>query len=287
MSSPGLSLPSTSAIVDVVTGGSGTGAASKLRYGLYRSGPDLVELFGSIGIPLQIGISGRVPAVRAAINASLQSEGGRSQILKLACAALDPRLFRDNKGALEEALQHVNHALRGDGYELVARELRCEAIRLHSAATASEELRDKVDTLNMDAVAMECERALENADTDPEDSLTAACSLLESVAKTMLERLQVPLPANEDIQHLWQALRRELKLSPDRPDLEPNVRQVLGGLVSTVQGIGALRTRGGDAHGRAGTTKRVDARIAKLAVHAASAVALFTIETWELRAKRK
>ncbi|MFZ2980673.1 MAG: abortive infection family protein [Sphingobium sp.] len=44
-------------------------------------------------------------------------------------------------------------------------------------------------------------------------------------------------------------------------------------------GIGALRTHGGDAHGREKGARRIDARIAHLALNAASSLALFLIET--------
>jgi hypothetical protein len=43
----------------------------------------------------------------------------------------------------------------------------------------------------------------------------------------------------------------------------------------------ALRTHGGDAHGRERGFARIDYRIASLAIHAASTVALFVIETWQ------
>ena len=59
-----------------------------------------------------------------------------------------------------------------------------------------------------------------------------------------------------------------------------DIRTILGGLSSTVSGIGALRTHSGDAHGREKGTKRVDAHIARLAVSSASALAVFLIESW-------
>jgi hypothetical protein len=59
------------------------------------------------------------------------------------------------------------------------------------------------------------------------------------------------------------------------------VRSILGGLNFTIQGIGALRTHAGDGHGRERGFKRIDTRIAHLAIHAAGCVALFIIETWQ------
>ena len=50
--------------------------------------------------------------------------------------------------------------------------------------------------------------------------------------------------------------------------------------------IGALRTHGGDAHGREKGFKRLDARIARLSINAAGSLALFLIETWETHQHR-
>ncbi|MFW8587398.1 abortive infection family protein [Rhizobium beringeri] len=64
------------------------------------------------------------------------------------------------------------------------------------------------------------------------------------------------------------------------------MRQVLGGLTSVAKGIGALRTHGGDAHGREKGFRRIDSRIARLALNSASSIALFLIETWESKQLR-
>jgi len=61
---------------------------------------------------------------------------------------------------------------------------------------------------------------------------------------------------------------------------------VLGGLATTARGVGALRARAGDAHGRERGSARIDGRIARLAVHAVGALALFLVETWERRQRR-
>ena len=128
-------------------------------------------------------------------------------------------------------------------------------------------------------------RALESAETDPEDAITAACSIVESVCRSILVELQLPLPAKRDIDGLVKAVQEPLNLSPARSDLPTeiaaDVKQVLGGLTTTAKGIGAWRTHAGDAHGRERGFRRVDARIARLAVHAASTLALFLIEMWE------
>src|SRR3546814_1403226 len=64
----------------------------------------------------------------------------------------------------------------------------------------------------------------------------------------------VPLPPKKDIDGLIRAVQGPLGLSPGRSDLPPeieaDIRQTLSGPTSVAKGIGALRTHGGDAHGR-------------------------------------
>jgi hypothetical protein len=60
-----------------------------------------------------------------------------------------------------------------------------------------------------------------------------------------------------------------------------DVRATPGGLATVIQGVGALRPHAGDAHGRERGYARIDARIGRLSIHAASTVALFLIETWQ------
>ena len=99
------------------------------------------------------------------------------------------------------------------------------------------------------------------------------------------------MPDKKDIKALFNAVRKPLGLSPDRTDVDPliadDVRKILGGLATVVEGIGALRTHGGDAHGRERGYVRIDHRIAALAIHSASTVALFLIETWQKKFPRR
>lgn len=156
------------------------------------------------------------------------------------------------------------------------------------SAAVMDALTATVAVIDFDTVNHDIERAMANAETDPEDAVTAACSILESVCRSILVELDLPLPAQKDIQGLYKAVREPLGLDPAKtgvPELiSGDVRAILGGLNSTIQGIGALRTHGGDAHGRErGTRRTIDRRIARLAIHSASAAALFLIETWQLK----
>ena len=109
--------------------------------------------------------------------------------------------------------------------------------------------------------------------------------MIEDVCHSILRELGESIPKRKDVQGLYSALKKPLGLSPDRSDIDPriagDVRQVLSGLFTVTAGTGSLRTHGGDAHGRERGSARLDARIARLSIHAASTLALFLIETWQ------
>jgi hypothetical protein len=72
---------------------------------------------------------------------------------------------------------------------------------------------------------------------------------------------------------LYKAVREALGLPPGCEDLPSevagDVRQVLSGLHKALQGIGALRTHAEDAYRPEQGFRRIDAKIARLAIHPA------------------
>lgn len=147
------------------------------------------------------------------------------------------------------------------------------------------ELAELSEVIDFDTVNRDLDRALASSQTDPEDTVTAACSMVESVCQSIPIELGQPLPAKNDVQRLYNAVKQPLGLSPDSSDIDPlianDVRQILSALATVIGGVGALRTHGGDAHSREKGYARVDARIARLTIHAASTAALFVIKTWQ------
>jgi hypothetical protein len=66
------------------------------------------------------------------------------------------------------------------------------------------------------------------------------------------------------------------------PDSQRNWIRVGGNVTG---GVAALTTHEGSAHGHANKNYRIEARHARLAVHAAHTMAVFLLETWEARKK--
>ena len=195
------------------------------------------------------------------------------------------REYIDAEDKLSAVIEYMNKRLAFDGYEL--RQIG-QAYKLVSTGTntvAAAALSDKARLLDLSSVEADFNRAVAAADRDPEDAITSACSTVESVCKCILDKLGQPYPVKEDISHLSQDVAKHLGLSPARTDLPAllagDLKHILGGLQSVASGIGSLRTHFGDAHGRGTGRTPVDARIARLAIHAASTLSLFYIETWQ------
>ncbi len=132
----------------------------------------------------------------------------------------------------------------------------------------------------LDSVQVEFERSLQHAVTDPAAAITAASSMIESMCKVYLEDRGIPLPAKQDIGHLWKAVSSHVGFDPGSKE-DDDVRKVLSGLISVVTGIGALRTHAGSAHGRGRRRYRLEPRHARLAVQASQTIVAFLLETTE------
>jgi hypothetical protein len=150
-------------------------------------------------------------------------------------------------------------------------------------AGPSKSLGDRIEAEGIPVIEIEYRRALETVERDPEAAITAACSILESVCKTYLEVQNLPLPNKQVLGPLWAATAEHLGLTP-KVMADDDLKRILQGLYSIADGIAALRTHEGSAHGRGALKSyRVGPRHARLAVHAAHTMALFVLETWEAR----
>ena len=278
------------ALVDAITGGAGQGPDMEVPIGIYRSGPKLVQFFLDCGLNLEIGPVSRVPATTDLLRAAASRPDGEEVIKRVMLKVCDPREYLREPDKAAAVREHVNRALEPEGLALVLVGGRVHLTERTASRTIVEPFASKVAILNFDTVQVEIARALLNLTDDPEDAVTAACSLIEAVCRSILIEMNLPLPPRKDIEGVLRAVQQPLGLAPGRSDLEPeveqDVRQILSGLTSVAKGVGALRTHGGDAHGREKGFRRIDPRVAQLAVNAASTIALFLIETWEKQQRR-
>lgn len=132
----------------------------------------------------------------------------------------------------------------------------------------------------IDYVNDQWSKALERKIQDPEGAITTARTLLESVCKYILEKKKVAYDEKHDLPKLYFLTAETLNLAPQQ-HIEEIFKQILGGCQTVVNGLGSLRNKTGDAHGKGQRYVKPAERHAKLAVNLAGTVSVFLIETLE------
>jgi hypothetical protein len=149
--------------------------------------------------------------------------------------------------------------------------------------TADAEL---LSRLSLDAVNAVWQRALDRVVSEPEGAITAARALLETVCKHILDDLPVTYSDTDDLPKLYRLTADALNIAPSQ-HTEHVFKQILGGATAVVEGLGAVRNRLGDAHGKGRQPAKPAPRHARLAVNLAGSMTLFLVETWEARKAHK
>ena len=129
------------------------------------------------------------------------------------------------------------------------------------------------------------QKALERKLTDPEGAITLSRTLLESVCKHILDELEVDYnDKNIDLPALYKKTATELNLSTSQ-HTEPIFKQILGGCSGVVNGLGNLRNKLGDAHGKGKNAIKPAPRHAELSVNLAGSMALFLVQTFQSKSE--
>ena len=154
--------------------------------------------------------------------------------------------------------------------------------QLESVAPAGNAVSDALKTLSAEEVHTIWARALERRASDPEAAITSARTLLESACKHVLEEEGVAYDDKADLPKLYGLTAHALNVAPDQ-HTEKVFKQILGGCQAVVEGLGSMRNKLGDAHGKGRSAPKPAARHAELAVNLAGAMAMFLVNTWAAR----
>jgi hypothetical protein len=123
------------------------------------------------------------------------------------------------------------------------------------------------------------DKALERRSTDPEGAITTARALIETTCKYILDSLSIQYDDNYDLPKLYILTANQLNLAPQNHQ-EEIFKQILGGCQSVINGLGSLRNKVGDAHGKGLRHVKPHERHAKLAVNLAGTLSSFLIDTF-------
>jgi hypothetical protein len=148
--------------------------------------------------------------------------------------------------------------------------------------TPSRTLEEFIRDRDAPSVEAEFNRALSNVASNPREAVSAASNILESICKVYIEEEGLDAPAKQDLKPVWTIVRKHLGFDPSTIE-DQDLQQILSGLISIVEGIGALRTHASSAHGASPKSYKLESRHARLAVHSAHTVALFILESWQKR----
>jgi len=264
------------ALAECITGGSAWHPETSI---IYRTGPAIIKFFRSIGYDINSIVGSRVPFTQDLLIRINTVSDGFKQITRITESLLDPRDYVNREDKLENVANYLNKYLAYDGFELAKIGTTYHIVETGGTAPVTEQFASTAVYLSLPNVNADFKRAVSSIDSDPEGAVTSACSTLESVAKSILDDLGKPYPKDQSIQPLVLTTLRELKLAPDQHS-EAEIKRILGSLVNISAGIGVLRTKYGDAHGRGKKFAQLLPRHARLAVNAASTIGLFLLETY-------
>ena len=143
---------------------------------------------------------------------------------------------------------------------------------------------DALATFDSDGVHAVWTKALARRTADPEGAITMGRTLLETVCKRVLDERNEIYDDRADLPDLYKAVATLLNLAPDQHTEAP-IKAILGSAMNLVNGLGTLRNRLSDSHGRGGRIPvKPSQRHASLAVNMAGALAAFIVETHQEKA---
>lgn len=210
------------------------------------------------------------------------------KFLKFLCECLHP-VVRSNPTEVEQLKDSFNLLLKDADYELVAktsingRSLYAAKRISPSTDTHLNALKGKFETADSDYLVRQITRMESAVNDDPGLAIGTAKELIESVCKTILDERGIDDYDSLELPKLVRLTVKELKLTPpdisDSAKAADSIKRILSNLVTITSGIAELRNSYGTGHGKSAKTKGLGARHARLAIGAASTLAVFLFET--------
>lgn len=214
--------------------------------------------------------------------------GDDDSFLAFLCETIHP-VVRPDPSEAERICQLYNQYLRNDGFQIVEKTRlsgkpvfigRYAGVGIAPGLTAAKVTLGGTDPGYIAQQITSMEAAILN---DPSLAIGTAKELVETCCKTILEARNVGFGKSADLPELIKSTVRVLELAPDNiPDSSKaadTIKRLLNNLATITQGVAELRNQYGTGHGKAAGAKGLGPRHAKLAVGAASTLAVFLAET--------
>lgn len=129
-------------------------------------------------------------------------------------------------------------------------------------------------------IHIQWQKVLGRMKTEPEGAITSARTLIESILKYILDEQGIEYNDGAELPDLYKEVAKFLNLAPEQHQ-EQIFKQILGGASGIISGLGALRNKLGDAHGKSRKSVKPSERHSELAVNLAGSMAIFLFKTFK------
>lgn len=218
--------------------------------------------------------------------------GDDEVFLRFLCETIHP-VVRPDVTEAERICQLYNQYLKNDGFKLVEKtRLSGKPVYIGrfvgvASTPGINAVKEFLAGIDAGYVAQQITRMEAAVASDPSLAIGTAKELVETCCKTILDSRGKEIPKNSDLAQLVKATSKELALTPDdipeKAAAAETIKRLLSNLATITQGIAELRNQYGTGHGKTAQTKGLSSRHAKLAVGAASTLAVFLLETHQSR----
>lgn len=215
-----------------------------------------------------------------------------SIFLNFLCEMVHP-LVRPNSSEVSKLVQLFNDNLKADNYEIIEktrisdRPIFVGRIKITGKDSIQRIGNDIKNILNAEYVSQQINLMESSIEVAPHIAIGLAKELIETCCKSIFQEREQKCNTDWDLGRLMKETTKLLKLTPSDISNEAkaatSIKQILGSLSSVVQGIAEVRNEYGSGHGKDGKFKGLQPRHAKLAVGAASTLAIYLLETHELK----
>ncbi len=215
-----------------------------------------------------------------------------SIFLNFLCEMIHP-LVRSDSSEVHKMVQLFNDNLQVDNFEIIEktkisnRPIFVGRLKITGKESIEKKGAEIKKILNAEYVTQQINLMESSIEAAPHISIGLSKELIETCCKSIFDERKMVYDKNWDLGKLMKETTKLLKLTPsDIPNetkAASSIKQILGSLSSVVQGIAEVRNEYGSGHGKDGKFKGLQPRHAKLAVGASSTLAIYLLETHELK----
>jgi hypothetical protein len=214
-------------------------------------------------------------------------KGDDEIFLKFLCETIHP-VVRVDVAECKELSQLYNTYLKHDGFQIIEeKKISGKPVFIGIEASVSPSLNSAKEIFcSIDAgyVTQQINRMETAINSDPGLAIGTAKELVETCCKSILNDCQVSFSNRDSLSKIAKTTIQQLELAPadisDQAKASKIIKSLLGHLAAITQGVAELRNHYGTGHGKLSTNRGLEPRHAKLAVGAASTLAVFLTETY-------